>query len=200
MNSVAFSPDGRTIASGGCDKTIKLWDTSSGRELRTLHIGPANVPDFVNSVAFSPDGRTIASGSDDRTIKLWDAASGRELRTLERAYRLLWILSPFRRTVGRSPRGATTIRSSSGTLRAVGNCGRCKVHTGRVNSVVFSPDGRTIASGSGDNTIKLWDAASGRELRTFKGHSKFCVLLSLFRRTVGRSLRGAKTRRSSSGA
>jgi Caspase domain/WD domain, G-beta repeat len=67
------------IVSGNADKTVRLWDTASGQELRKLQ----GHTEWVRSVALSPDGRTIASGSDDRTIKLWDAASGRELRTLQ---------------------------------------------------------------------------------------------------------------------
>ena len=74
---VAFSPDGRILASSE-GETVKLWDVPSGRELRTLS-GNSNP---VSSVAFSPDGRILASGSDDNTVKLWDVASGRELRTL----------------------------------------------------------------------------------------------------------------------
>jgi len=76
--SVAFSPDGRTLASGYYDKTIKLWEVATGRELRSL----AGHIDKVISVAFSPDGRTLASGSIDETIRLWEVATGREVRTL----------------------------------------------------------------------------------------------------------------------
>ncbi len=76
---IAVSPDGRSLASGSEDKTIHLWDLTTGKELRRLqgHTAP------VWSVAFAPDGRSLASGSDDKTIRLWDLASGKELRRLE---------------------------------------------------------------------------------------------------------------------
>jgi WD40 repeat protein len=68
VNSVAYSPDGKTLASGSRDQTIKLWEAAAGKEQATLkgHTAP------VESVAYSPDGKTLASGSDDHTIKLWD--------------------------------------------------------------------------------------------------------------------------------
>ena len=78
VKSVTFSPDGKTLASGSSDQTIKIWDLASGRELRTL-VGPSS---NVTSVAFSPDGKILASGSWDQTIKLWDPISGQELPTL----------------------------------------------------------------------------------------------------------------------
>src|ERR1700730_2488252 len=77
--SVAFTRDGRTLASGSVDQTIKLWDTATGRELRALkgHTGT------VFGVAFSPDDKVLASSSVDQTIKLWDVDTGREIRTLK---------------------------------------------------------------------------------------------------------------------
>jgi WD40 repeat protein len=76
--SVAFSPNGRLLASGAsCGTRITLWDLRSGKEVKTIsaHL------DGVSSVAFSPDGKTLASGSDNGTIKLWDVDSGKELAT-----------------------------------------------------------------------------------------------------------------------
>ncbi|KXX78527.1 Vegetative incompatibility protein HET-E-1 [Madurella mycetomatis] len=78
VRSVAFSPDSRLIASGSADKTIKIWDTATGRCTQTLE----GHSDWVSSVAFSPDSRLIASGSDDKTVKIWDTATGRCTQTL----------------------------------------------------------------------------------------------------------------------
>ena len=79
VTSVAFSPDGRYALSGSWDETIRLWEVSTGREVRTLkgHSG------WVTSVAFSPDGRYALSGSWDETIRLWEVSTGREVRTLK---------------------------------------------------------------------------------------------------------------------
>jgi len=80
VNAVAYSPDGRWLVSGSSDKTLKVWDTESGREQITL-VGHTRT---ITSASFSPDGRWIVSASYDKTLKLWDASSGDEVR----AYRM----------------------------------------------------------------------------------------------------------------
>ena len=166
VKSVAFSPDGRTLASASLDHTIKLWDVANGRELRTLE----GHTDQVTSVAFSPDGKTLASGSNDTTIKLWDVAKGRELLTLNGGE---W--NRFS-SVAFSPDGRMIASGGVGAIRlwdvVTGQVLRSlEGHTGPVTSVAFSPDGKTLASGSNDATIKLWDVTSGRELLSLDGHS-----------------------------
>ncbi|MCU1266180.1 MAG: (Myosin heavy-chain) kinase [Acidobacteria bacterium] len=76
--SVAFSPNGQILASGGPGSTIKLWDLRARKELKTLS---TQFFEVVSSVAFSPDGKTLASGYESGTIRLWDIASGKELNS-----------------------------------------------------------------------------------------------------------------------
>ena len=148
VTSVAFSPNGRTVLSGSCDQTLKLWDAATGKLLRTFE-GHSSA---VWSVAFSPDGRTALSGSDDKTLKLWDAATGRLLRSFEghSGSGGVWSVA--------FSRDGRTVLSSGGydeTFKlwdaATGKLLRTfEGHSGPVSSVAFSPDGRTALSGSGE--------------------------------------------------
>ena len=163
---VAFSPDGRLLASGSSDSTVRLWDVAMAEVLQTLN----GHSDWVLSVAFSPDGELLASGSIDETIRLWNVETGLPLRTLRANSD--WIMS-----IAFSPDSRLLVSGSIDKKVRLWDVATGSVlrtlqgHSGWVYSVAFSPDGRLLASGSVDETVRLWDAAVGSELRTLQGHS-----------------------------
>lgn len=164
--SIAFRPDGLTVATSGDDGTVRIWDAATGDQ-RTQLTGP---PGPVYSVAYSPDGTAIAAGGDDGTVRIWDAGSG-ELRA-----QLTGHTGPVR-SVAYSRDGVAlataggdrTVRiwdATTGTLR-VGLAG----HVGQVNAVAFSPDGTVVATGGGDRSVRVWDVGTGAEQERFLGHN-----------------------------
>ncbi|EGO20274.1 hypothetical protein SERLADRAFT_418007 [Serpula lacrymans var. lacrymans S7.9] len=174
FTSVAFSSDGTKVASGSLDKTVRIWDATSGQLVASPFEGHTK---GVRSVGFSPDGKKVVSGSEDKTVRIWDATSGQ------------LVASPFEghisyvTSVGFSPDGTKlvlglgdktvriwdatsgsedkTVRiwdATSGDLVA----GPFEGHTKGVRSVGFSPDGKKVVSGSRDKTVRIWDATSGQ--------------------------------------
>ncbi|KAF7977773.1 hypothetical protein HWV62_2657 [Athelia sp. TMB] len=168
--SVAFSPDGRHIASGSEDGTVHIWDA----ETSLLAAGPIRGHTGpVRSVSFSPDGHKVASGSDDRTVCIWDGETGALAAGpfLGHTGDVLSVaFSPDGRQVA-SGSGDCSVRIWN-TEAGAPAAGPFEGHTGGVNSVAFSPDRRKIASGSSDETIRVWDVEIGTLVAgPFTGHT-----------------------------
>jgi WD40 repeat protein len=153
--SVDVTPDGRRAVSAGADETLRVWDLESGTCLHRLagHTGP------VWSVSVTPDGRRAVSGGADKTLQVWDLESGRCLRMLK-GHRW-WV-----ECVSLTPDGRHAVSASADTLLVWDvESGRClrtlKGHSDRIRSVKVTPDGRHAVSGGWDNTVRVWDLATG---------------------------------------
>ena len=172
VRSLAFDPEGNTLASGSSDQTVRLWEVHSGKLLRTLQGHRA----IVWCLVFDPQGETLASGSVDTTVKLWEVANGELLRTLEGHKRCV-------RSLAFDSQGETLVSGSDDQTVKLWEVhgGRLlrtlKAHTQNVMSLAFkSPD--RLASGSSDAKVKLWKASSGRLLRTLEGHKNGVMSLA----------------------
>lgn len=174
VNAVCFSPDGKFAISGSEDKTIILWDVTTGKCLNKFTEHKSS----INTLCFSPDGKELISGAGD-ILSIWNLNSGLCISS--------YLCDSTRiNSISLSKDGKHVVTGDSELtvkLRELtsGNCIRIlKGHKGVVSSVCFSPDEKYILSGSWDNSIILWKIASGKSVRSFTGHSNrvFAVCFS----------------------
>ena len=161
---LAFSSDGKKIASCSVDKTVRLWDAKTGELMHILE----GHSDWVLCIVFSQDSKTIVSSSLDKTVRLWNVDTGKLIKVLH-ANRCVGdiALSPCGKTLATCLSSAAQIwnTETGEPVRTIGN------NLSHLYCVAFSPDGKTIASGSDHGIVKTWNFETGELLQTFEGHT-----------------------------
>ena len=156
--SVAFSPDGSRVVTGGSDGAVRIWSASSGAQLSALNGGVSGAA----SVQYSPDGARIVTAGGDPTARIWNARSGSVLSVLPEPVSQL--------AAAFSPDGARVVTASADRKARVWDAHTAALkltltgHRGIVDSVVFSPDGSKVATASLDGSVRVWDAHNGAQL------------------------------------
>jgi WD40 repeat protein/serine/threonine protein kinase len=164
IHALAWSPDGRRLATASADKTVKVWDVQQGNVVLTFEGHKSG----VETVAWSPDGKRLASASADKTVKVWDADTGKEIATSHNAdqavHAVAWDADSRRLALATEERVAVVPVAGSGKSF------RLEGHSGPVLAMAWSPDGNYLATGGADKTVLIWDAATGGKVRALKGH------------------------------
>jgi RNA polymerase sigma factor (sigma-70 family) len=168
IHTVAFTPDGKTLASAASDKTIRLWEVATGKQRRLWSAGNS-----ASTLALAPDGKTLAAAHDG-VIRSWDLATGKALppRGGHQGGVSSVALSPDGKTLISASSDATIRSWEAGTGKELR---RLKGHEGSITSVSLSPDGKLLASVCPDDrTVGLWDVAAGREVSRFPASPYQC--------------------------
>jgi WD40 repeat protein len=162
VHGVAFSPDGRRLATVGTSAAVQFFDVETGQSMRTPLIGHTN---WVNGVAFSADGVRLATAGSDATARLWNADTGEQIGSPLDAHTgavTSVAFSPGGERFATAGQDATIRLWNAETLQPLGE--PFIGHENFVLSVAFSPDGGCLASGSGDHTVRLWDLDTGQPI------------------------------------